>query len=290
MRLPEDVKHIVEAHLDQSIRSEQPVGGGCIANATRIETSSGPYFLKWSREEAACTFPPEAAGLEALRSADSPLVIPEPICATDSDDGGPGILLMEWIEAGEKSPHFWEEFGRGLARLHRHVSDRYGFDQDNFIGRLPQRNTWSSYWIDFYVSERLEPQVRMAQTHERWNPSWAASFTRFVRALDDLLPQNPEPSILHGDLWSGNFLVAANGNAALVDPAAYFGHREADLGMTRLFGGYNPEFYDAYLEAWPLESGYAERFEIYNLYHLLNHLNHFGAGYAGSVDAILRKF
>lgn len=137
---------------------------------------------------------------------------------------------------------------------------------------------------------RLEPQVRVARDGGRWQDHWTSHFDRMMHRLDGLLPKRPEPSILHGDLWSGNFLVTKTGRAALIDPAVYYGHREADLAMTELFGGYDDAFYAAYRSAWAVEAGYADRREVYNLYHLINHLNHFGAGYAGSVDRILKAF
>lgn len=288
--LPNDVVRAVETQLGTAIIADTNVGGGCIANASRIQTETDDYFLKWSRDEVARTFPPEAAGLRALRDADPPLRIPEPTAVKEREEGAPGFLLMEWIESGQKSPSFWSDFGRGLAELHRHTSDRYGFSSDNFIGRLPQTNDWSDDWVHFFRTNRLARQVEMARERKRWRSSWDGHLERLAHRLTEILPRHPEASILHGDLWGGNFLVAQSGRAALIDPAAYFGHREADLAMTRLFGGFEAEFYAAYEEAWPFEAGYEERCEIYNLYHLINHLNHFGSGYAASVERILTRY
>lgn len=290
MSLPNDVITAVESELGSKVKGHSNVGGGCIANATRLETASSAFFLKWSRDEAAPTFEPEAEGLRALREAGSNLTIPEPIAARGAQDGRPGFLVMQWIESGKRSSSFWEEFGRGLAALHRYAADRYGFPCDNFIGRLPQKNDWSQDWSEFFVTNRLEPQVRMARERGRWSTSWDGHYRRLAAKMSDLVPAKPTASSLHGDLWGGNFLVDKEGRAALVDPAAYYGHREADLGMTRLFGGFDERFYSAYQEAWPLEPGYQERLEIYNLYHLINHLNHFGSGYAGGVARILKRF
>lgn len=288
--LPRDVAEAVESHLGTSITGQRQVGGGCIANATRVATASGAYFLKWSRDEVAQTFGPEAEGLRALREAATDLVIPEPILILEPTADRPGLLLMEWIESGTRTPSFWEEFGRQMATLHRHAADRYGFGSDNYIGRLPQQNEWAESWPEFFLFRRIDPQVRMAKDRGLWRTTWDRHLQTLRQQIERLLPAAPEASILHGDLWGGNFLVSDSGKAAIIDPATYHGHREADLAMTQLFGGFDAAFYAAYQESWPLESEFEQRFDIYNLYHLINHLNHFGRGYAGSVERILKGF
>ena len=288
--LPEDVIDRVEAHLGIRISNEHSVGGGCISNATRVATNHGDYFLKWSRDEAAATFPAEAAGLAALGSSETSLVVPQPLLADAGADDRAGILLLHWIESGRKGSRFWEDFGEGLALMHRHTSGRFGFDQPNFIGRLPQDNTWEASWIEFFRLRRIEPQVELARSRGGWHVSWDAPLDRLYQRLPALLPGDPESSILHGDLWGGNFMVDVEGRPVLIDPASYYGHREADLAMTELFGGFEQRFYDAYGDAWPMEPGYEERREIYNLYHLINHLNHFGGSYSESVGRILQRF
>ncbi len=290
MTLPVDVAEAVAVHLGSPIRRVSSVGGGCIAHATRLDTDDGTFFLKYGGGEVARTFPAEAAGLRALRAADSPLVIPAVVAAEEEAGERPGFLLMEWIETGAEGEGFWEAFGRGLAAMHRHTAEQFGFVQDNFIGRLPQRNAWAATWPAFFRHHRLGPQVQMARDRGRWQAAWNRALESLYRRLDDLLPVQPLSSILHGDLWSGNYLVTATGQAALIDPATYYGHREADLAMSELFGGFPARFYQAYREAWPLAPGYDTRRAIYNLYHLINHLNHFGGGYAGSVASILERF
>jgi len=290
MTLPADVAEAVAAHLASPIRRASSVGGGCIAHATRLDTDDGTFFLKYGRGEVARTFPAEAVGLRALRAAGSPLFLPVLVAAEEETGERPGFLLMEWVETGAEGEGFWEVFGWGLAVMHRYTVEQYGFDQDNFIGRLPQRNTWSASWPVFFRHHRLEPQVQMARDRRRWQAAWNRALETLYRRLDDLLPAQPLPSILHGDLWSGNYLATATGLAALIDPAAYYGHREADLAMSELFGGFPARFYQTYREAWPLVPGYDARREIYNLYHLINHLNHFGGGYAGAVASILKRF
>ncbi len=290
MMLPAAAASLLEATFRTRIMDAQAVGGGCIAHAARVETEDGPLFVKWSSAEAAATFPAEAAGLNALRQAASGLVVPEPLFLYEGDAGVPGVLVLEWIEPGARGDGFWEAFGAGLAQMHRHTGEQYGFERDNFIGRLPQQNTWHESWPAFYRTRRIEPQVRFARATGTWNERWSRHLDRMLNRLEDVLPGAPAPSILHGDLWSGNFLVTERGTAALVDPAAYYGHREADLAMTELFGGFDRRFYAAYEEAGSLEPGYEVRRQVYNLYHLINHLNHFGARYAGSVEEVLKRF
>lgn len=290
MKLPESLTETLRSHLAASVRNVVPVGGGCIARACRLETDQGFFFLKWGEAHVARTFEAEARGLRTLRSAGSPLVVPEVIAHGDATADTPGFLLMEWVRTGAPGPRFWETFGRDLAQLHAFTWDRYGFEMDNFIGRTPQRNKPTSEWPAFFRAHRLEPQAAMARAAGRWQRAWDAPFESLLARLDDLLPRRPDASILHGDLWSGNFMITQEGKAALIDPAVYFGHNEADLAMTELFGGFDARFYAAYREVRPLDPGYPLRREVYNLYHLLNHLNLFGAGYAGSVASVLRRF
>ena len=263
------------------------LGGGCIANASCVETKNERFFLKWGGPEVARTFGAEVAGLKALQEAESPVKIPTVI---SWDSTSIGFLLLEWVASGPMKAGFSEGFGRALARLHRHEGQSFGFEADNFIGRSPQKNTWHSDWPAFFRYRRLEPQVTMARKSGLWQKSWNPSLDQLYRKLPALLPEKPARSILHGDLWSGNYLITREGRAALFDPACYYGHREADLAMTALFGGFDARFYEAYKEAWPLEPGYEERQEIYNLYHLINHLNLFGESYAGGIGRTLSRY
>ncbi len=258
--LPDAVAESVRPHVG-AVRRASPVGGGCIANATRVEAERGQFFLKWGGGEVGQTFEAEAAGLRALRDAESPVLIPAVVAAWNGTEALAGVLLMEWIEAGNRDAGFWERFGEALATLHRTTSADgcYGFERDNFIGRSPQHNAWRPAWPDFFRSQRLEPQIEWAREAGRWQQEWSEPAERLLARLGDLLPASPPASILHGDLWSGNFLATRDGRAALIDPATYFGHRETDLALSELFGGFDSRFYDAYRAAWPLEPGYAER-------------------------------
>lgn len=302
--LPDELTERLKPHLPGPVEAFTPVGGGCIADGGRLEAGGQSFFLKRGEAAVARTFPGEAAGLEALRTGvqatGSSLRIPAVIAvegpgektAGEARGEATGFLLIAWIESGAGSgKRYSERLGRGLAQLHRHTAEngRYGFEQDNFIGRLPQANGWMDRWPVFFREKRLLPQVQRARDHGRWRADWDAALDALVTRLPELLPERPPASVLHGDLWGGNVLATAGGTAALIDPAAYYGHREADLAMTELFGGFQASFYDAYRTAWPLEAGYEERRAVYNLYHLVNHLNHFGAGYAGQVERLLRS-
>lgn len=292
MRLPASLSDRLADELGASAARVEPVGGGCIANASRLTLANGEvFFLKWSDGEAGETFPSEAESLRALAKAASAIRVPGVIAVHAATLDVPAFLVLEFIESGAAHADFWDEFGRGLAELHRVEGGYYGFPTDNFIGRLPQVNaSGHSTWPEFFAATRLAPQVNMVRRSGAWRRSWDAPYNRLVDLLGDILPDHPTSSTLHGDLWGGNYMADRAGRPVIFDPATYFGDRETDLAMTELFGGFDARFYDAYGEAWPLEPGYDERRELYNLYHLLNHLNHFGAGYASSVDRVLRRF
>jgi fructosamine-3-kinase len=276
-------------HLGQAIDIEiaQPVGGGSINDAYRLETEAGRFFVKVNHADRfPSMFEAEADGLRRLRAAGA-LRVPEVI--EHGEDHDDTFLLLEWIEGGIKGPDFWEAFGRGLAQLHRNTQGRFGLERDNYIGSLRQVNTPEADWQSFFIRHRLEPQVRMARDRKRVEAGMAIRFERLFHRLDKLFPAEP-PALLHGDLWSGNFLCDARGNPVLIDPAVYYGHREMDLAMTRLFGGFDDPFYAAYQADRPLEQGWEERVDLCNLYPLLVHVNLFGGGYVAQVEAVLRRW
>jgi fructosamine-3-kinase len=177
-----------------------------------------------------------------------------------------------------------------LAAQHRVLSPSFGLDDDNFIGANPQPNQRSDNWLTFFREQRLGFQMELARRNNLLPAQRARRLETLLNRLGDWLPAQPPASLLHGDLWGGNWLATASGEPALIDPAVYYGHREADLAFTELFGGFPAAFYTAYKAAWPPDPGYKERKDLYNLYHLLNHLNLFGEGYGGSVDSILQQY
>jgi len=273
--------------LGAPLRSTTPVSGGDINDAYKLTLTDGrQVFMKANRSADLSVFQAEAEGLEAIRATDT-IGVPQ-VIAVGKDQQYGAFLLLEWVEAAPKAHGFWETFGRSLARMHQAPASRFGWEKDNYIGASPQINTPHENWIAFYRDCRLSPQIKRAQRY--FDPSMRKRITRLLDHLEDHLVEPPHPSLLHGDLWSGNFITGNDGQAWLIDPAVYVGHAEADLAMTELFGGFAPAFYSAYREVNPLQPGYEQRRDLYNLYHLLNHLNLFGRGYLSSVLKILNRY
>ncbi len=263
-----------------SIRQRRPVGGGSINRTEVLHLSNGTHlFLKSNSARHRGLFTEEARGLLALSTADGPGV-PQPLAVGLGSERQ--ILLLEYVSQGHRRPTFSKDLGHSLAALHRsRRNDACGFDSDNHIGSTPQMNGWDTDWHRFFGEKRLLFQVRLAAKQGYVDTSMEREVEALVSRLPDLLPapDDDASSLLHGDLWGGNVMAGPDGEPFLIDPAVYYGHREADLAMTELFGGLGREFFDAYCEAWPLESGYSDRRDLYNLYHLLNHLNLFGTSY-----------
>lgn len=293
MTLPDPVRVAVESALGdrpghgQRITGTASVGGGCISPVARVTTASGDrFFLKWSTpDHPDGLLAAEARGLRRL-AVTGTVRVPT-VVASEAD-----WLLLEWLEPGSGGAEGWERLGRDLAALHRHRDDHFGADADNFIGSLPQANDRSLEWAEFWRSHRLEPQLRMAADSGHFDGNDRARFGRLLSALDGILGVGDDegPSVLHGDLWGGNVHFTAGGAPALVDPSVYHGHREVDLAMSELFGGFGERFQQAYREAWPLADGYAPaRRAVYQLYYLLVHVNLFGASYVTGCRNALRQ-
>lgn len=270
-----------------SIGQLKPIGGGCINQAFKIITASGVYFVKLNDATAyPGMFEAEAYGLEVLRKAKA-LSIPAVI--TSGEAQGKSFLVLEWIESGKRAKNFFEDFGRKLALLHNQTRKFYGLDKNNYIGSLVQINTPTESFIDFFIQYRLEVQIKMAIDNGRL-PARIHSFCeRLQSRLGEIIPPE-KPTLLHGDLWNGNYITGADGYVCLFDPAVYYGHRETDLAMTLLFGGFDNDFYESYHRHFPLESDWRNRADIFNLYPLLVHVNIFGGGYAGEVMSIVKRF
>lgn len=297
MKLPGDLRADVDQALGERgagrIRSAAPVGGGCIAETARIITGDqAHFFLKWARADGtpAGLFAQEARSLEAL-GATGALRVPEVVDVRDPAEATarPRWLLLEWLEPGRTAAHTWPTLAHGLVALHERRGSTWGWPTDNFIGRLPQANAELADWPRFWRERRLEPQLRRARDDGRLEQDVAERFDALHSELDDILaPAADEgPSLLHGDLWSGNLHVMRGGDPALIDPSTYHGHREVDLAMTELFGGFDPFFRAAYEERWPLAPDHERRQHVYQLYYLLVHVNLFGAGYRARTLAAL---
>ena len=289
-----DIAGIVREALGKEVAKGgvRSVSGGDINDAYLVALEDGQrVFLKVNSARNAAFFTAEQAGLEALRKTDA-IGVPKAITAGVSRDCS--FLIMEYLEAGPRRPDYWERFGRQLAAMHKAETGewtpqgKYGFTQNNFIGAGRQNNHICCSWIDFFREYRLEQQFRWAEAY--FDSYGRKAMQSLLDHLEDYLVEPEFPSLLHGDLWGGNFVTGPDGSAWLIDPAVYVGHAEADLAMTELFGGFAPAFYGAYKEMSPLLPGYADRRELYNLYHLLNHLNLFGEAYYGSVMRIVRRY
>ncbi len=307
---PEVAAAIADA-LDQRLTLDAvtPVGGGCINQAARLDTSAGPFFAKWHPAPPPGMFAAEAEGLAALGAGGTSLVVPAPVAWHDVGGGGDGavgddgterdnagggeagFLVTTWLAPGRPGPAFDERLGAGLAALHRATADAFGFDRDGYCGSTPQPNGWLDTWVDFYRERRLRHQVRLARDAGRMGSDERRVYDRLLERLEDRLPDDGEgPALIHGDLWSGNLYVTSDGAPGLVDPAAYYAHREAELGMMTLFGGFGRGVFEAYEADWPLPPGWRERNGLYQLYHLLNHLNLFGGGYGGQAMGVARRY
>ncbi len=268
--------------------ASRSVGGGCISDARLVELSDGNgRFVKLHSLDVPDLFEREAEGLRAL-DATGAIRVPRGATAGRLEDRQ--FLILEAIETGAPGPGFFGDFGRRFAALHRDsAADRFGFPHDNYIGATPQPNGWLDDWPEFFRRRRLGHQIETARRRGSGTSELYRLADRLLSRLDDWLNVPGEPAcLLHGDLWSGNYMVDESGGPVLIDPACYYGHREADLAMTQLFGGFGAEFYAAYGASWPLPEGSARRLEIYKLYHLLNHLNLFGGSYLGRCVSLLK--
>ncbi len=263
-----------------------PVAGGCINETFAIRSSAGAFFVKSNHPEHADTFAAEAAGLEALASARA-VRVPQVVCT--GHDERSAFLVLEYLTLEPLTEQATATLGHALADLHRHHAAHFGWLRDNVLGATPQPNGPLAAWPEFWRCRRLQHQLRLAADN---------GYTGRLQSLGDTLlaalpvffsTYTPCPSLLHGDLWSGNAAATAGAVPVIYDPAVYYGDRETDIAMTQLFGGFSTRFYAAYNESWPLDSGYGVRRELYNLYHVLNHLNLFGGGYLRQAEGMLER-
>ena len=280
-------KKVLQSAFGKEFRNVkyQTVGGGCINNTARIITENGDFFIKWNHGHQDM-FEKEAMGLKVLGNSKS-ISVPEVHESGEVDSKG--YLLLEHIQSGRMNGSYWEKLGTGLANLHRSSHDLFGLDHDNYIGRLPQYNKWSANWIDFFIHQRLEPQIKLASGAGLLEDRIIDKFNLLYTRLDELIP-NETPSLLHGDLWSGNIHCDQYNDPYLIDPAVFYGHREAELAFSKLFGGFDQKFYASDSESFPLQPGFEDRIDIFNLYPLLVHVNLFGASYLGGIIRTLDRY
>jgi fructosamine-3-kinase len=264
------------------IAQRRSVGGGSINQAYVISGGTSAYFVKLNQASKVAMFEAEALGLKQM-AASQTIRVPQPLCWGTAEQSA--YLVLEWLDLGYGSDQSWATMGRNLAAMHRVTSDQgFGWLQNNTIGETPQINAWTESWLEFWTEHRLGYQFRLANRRGGHFPLQ----NQLLAALPDLLAgHEPQPSLVHGDLWSGNAAVTQPGEPVIFDPATYFGDREVDLAMTQLFGSFPANFYQAYQDAWPLPSGYAQRKILYNLYHILNHFNLFGGSYASQANQMI---
>lgn len=286
----ERLRAALEAALGPlALLGAQRTSGGCIHATERLSTSRGDLFVKRSDPGDPAVFAAEAAGLRALRAAGTALVVPEVVLALDATPAEPGFLVLEWLDTAQPpAPEYDERLGRGLAALHRPSASAFGFERDTYCGGTLQPNGWSGDWPAFYRDRRLAPLLAALEGEGALSAEARGAFDRLLERLPRLARTAEPPALIHGDLWSGNAVVAG-GLPGLVDPAAAYACREAELGMMTLFGGFSPRVFAAYEEAWPLEAGHLERRPLYQLYHVLNHALLFGGGYLGQARRLAER-
>ncbi|MBD2622315.1 fructosamine kinase family protein [Microcystis flos-aquae FACHB-1344] len=266
------------------IEKSHPVSGGCINQGYAVTGNGLIYFVKINQANQEAMFAAEALGLKQIHATKT-IRVPEPICWGIAEKSS--YLVLEWLEFGGGNSQSWEKMGQNLARLHQvSLSDRFGWHCNNTIGSTPQINTVSNSWADFFAHQRIGYQLRLAKERGGNFPDE----DQVIPAISEILSQHqPHPSLVHGDLWSGNAAITVDGEPVILDPATYWGDREVDLAMTELFGGFPAAFYRGYNDVFPLDAGYQQRKTLYNLYHILNHFNLFGGGYASQANRMLQE-
>ena len=283
--LRQQLQSFLSAKLKAPVKEILPVGGSCINQTYKISTTTNDFFCKIN---SASKFPhlflKEQNGL-ALLAKQKLIKLPDVMESCLFEDHQ--ILILEWIKEGIPNQDFWKTFGKQLAALHQVKREQFGLSEDNYMGSVPQSNKNHSSWISFFVEERLMPLVKLC------SDSLSSSHVKQFEVLYQKLPgifDNDKPSLLHGDLWSGNFMCNDKNQPALIDPAVYFGHPSVDLGMTTLFGGFDRSFYDAYHYHSPLPPNYKQQWQACNLYPLLIHLHLFGKSYLRQIEQTLADF
>ncbi|UQB42250.1 fructosamine kinase family protein [Thiomicrospira microaerophila] len=284
--LSDSLIHSLNNSLNQTLELQNitPVAGGDIHQAWLLETSQAKLFLKLNRAQSAPVFAAEAWALQHIQQSQT-IRCPQVIALGQTDQQA--WLLMEYIALSGRGDDF--KRGQALAAMHQTQHSQFGWEQDNFIGHTPQRNTWTQEWLDFYRQQRLEPQLALAKQQ--------GASQRLIEKGQQLAENlavffehyQPVPSLLHGDLWAGNSAFSAQGEPVIYDPASYYGDRETDIAMTELFGGFSPAFYQGYNQAWPLDASYQQRKPLYNLYHILNHFNLFGGHYQHQAEQLITQ-
>ncbi|ANQ49779.1 fructosamine kinase family protein [Flammeovirga sp. MY04] len=280
-------QEILKKHLGNDIQllETNNITGGCINESIKLSTNKGNFFIKHNAKLKTHFFDVERKGLNLIRD-NSDFTVPKVIGIGEFEHGV--YLIMEHINSSRSSHDYWEKMGNYLAEMHKVTQPEFGLNYHNYIGRLPQLNNKEEKWIDFFVNQRIVPQYEMSVQNGFLKQHHLDKIYLIKEKLENYFPKE-SPALLHGDLWSGNTMVGALGEPCLIDPAVYYGHREAELAFTTLFGGFDDAFFNAYNETYPWEEGIKERIPFYNLYPLLVHLNLFGKSYLSEIEGVLNK-
>ena len=291
-QLKESLKDAILKELKSSVSRDIQInsvvrqGGGDINEAAKLSTSEGDFFVKWNDQiKYPLMFDLEKDGLQEMKNIGG---IRTPRFIATGFDNNIGFLILEWVEKRSMSREGWLVFGEELAKMHSVSQSGFGFSADNYIGSLPQYNDNQLSWVDFFIMNRIDVQLEIAHNNSAISKELSRKFQKLYSRLDQLIPKEA-PALLHGDLWNGNYIPLED-HAMLIDPAVYYGHREMDLAMMHLFGGFDPEIFTSYNSLYPLENGWKERLDLHNLYPLLVHVNLFGGSYANQVRDIVSRF
>jgi protein-ribulosamine 3-kinase len=261
----------------------RPLGGGDIGAAYRASTPSGDAFVKVARAGFETDFGAEAAGLRHIRAASSILRIPEVLAV--GEEG----LVLEFVDRGRPGPDYDARLAEGLAEMHEATAEAYGFERTTYCGATPQPNPWTNSWVEFYVEHRIRHQIRSLEKRGRIQSGEEARLSAWADGLSDRLAEPERPALMHGDLWSGNILCDGEGRPVILDPAAYFGCAEAELGMLTWMGGRSRRFYEVYVEAAHLPADWQTRADAYRAYHVMNHATLFGGPYLNEALSMADK-
>lgn len=286
-----NLKEYIEDSLNKQLQTKsnfswKSIGGGSINKTYQLSADSSSFFVKTNATLVFKNgFKEEVLGLQFLKNntALTPKIIVEGIFENQA------YLVLEWIESGKETKQFWQNFAAQLVNLHKQKHAKFGLDHTNFMGKLVQKNTYFNNFSDFFIENRLKPQVQLAFDSNKLETKHVKQFEGLYNRISEIFPIE-KPSAVHGDLWNGNFMCSKNENAVFIDPAVYYGHREADIAMTQLFGGFSEDFYKTYHEIYPLQPCYNLRNNFYHLYPLLIHLNIFGKSYLESIENIITEF
>jgi protein-ribulosamine 3-kinase len=292
--LPKDMINCLKSdfqdkyNLNFEIKSVHPLGGGCVNSACKLETKQGPFFLKWNSHGPVDLFLREAESLDEFSKSNNEFIIFPETKLVKKIDQSPGYLLTSYLQPG-RSGNDDEKLGRGIAKLHQVYSDKYGFPHNNYCGATLQNNGYKPDWVSFYVENRIGFLINLISKTRLWSNQDQNLAENFLTRVHDLLPKETKPSLIHGDLWSGNYMNTQIA-PALIDPCASYCDREFEMGIMTMFGGFSQRVYDAYNEVYPLPKDWKNRNLIYQLYHVLNHYSLFGGHYKNQALDIMKHF